>query len=238
MKYYAVKNGIKPGIYETWAECEANVKGFSGAIFKSFPTKEAAIQFIDGDVIANQETVSSIVSPTSIVNEFGVTNPIAFVDGSFSDEKGAYAYGVVIIEDPTATEVSEIHLSGKDNDECWLESRNVAGEVLASIVAIQYALREGFDKLTIFHDYNGISNWANGSWKATKRVSKDYQEMVEQARNAGLFLDFQKVKGHSNNYYNDMVDTLAKTELGIPLDKKEMVNKIHPIDFTFEEFSR
>ena len=29
-KYYAVKCGIKPGIYETWAECEARTKGFSG----------------------------------------------------------------------------------------------------------------------------------------------------------------------------------------------------------------
>lgn len=35
-KYYAVKVGIKPGIYETWAECEAQTKGISGAQFKSF----------------------------------------------------------------------------------------------------------------------------------------------------------------------------------------------------------
>lgn len=27
-KYYAVKQGVKPGIYETWAECEAQTKGF------------------------------------------------------------------------------------------------------------------------------------------------------------------------------------------------------------------
>ena len=35
-KYYAVKQGVKPGIYETWAECEAQTKGFSGAQYKSF----------------------------------------------------------------------------------------------------------------------------------------------------------------------------------------------------------
>lgn len=28
-KYYAVKVGNKPGIYETWAECEIQVKGVS-----------------------------------------------------------------------------------------------------------------------------------------------------------------------------------------------------------------
>lgn len=35
-KYYAVRIGIKPGIYETWEECEAQTKGFSGAQYKSF----------------------------------------------------------------------------------------------------------------------------------------------------------------------------------------------------------
>ena len=34
-KYYAVKQGVKPGIYKTWAECEAQTKGFSGAQYKS-----------------------------------------------------------------------------------------------------------------------------------------------------------------------------------------------------------
>ena len=35
-KYYAVKVGKTPGIYQTWDECKANVDGFSGALYKSF----------------------------------------------------------------------------------------------------------------------------------------------------------------------------------------------------------
>ena len=35
-KYYAVKNGRQTGIFESWAECEEQVKGFSGAVYKSF----------------------------------------------------------------------------------------------------------------------------------------------------------------------------------------------------------
>ena len=31
MKYYAVKEGRVPGVYTTWAECEAQVKGYPGA---------------------------------------------------------------------------------------------------------------------------------------------------------------------------------------------------------------
>ena len=47
VKYYAVKNGIKPGIYTSWQECEENVKGYPKADFKSFPTKEQAVEYIN-----------------------------------------------------------------------------------------------------------------------------------------------------------------------------------------------
>lgn len=35
-KFYAVKVGKKPGIYETWAECQSQISGFSGAIYRGF----------------------------------------------------------------------------------------------------------------------------------------------------------------------------------------------------------
>ena len=41
-KFYAVKIGRNPGIYNSWAECQQQVTGFKGAIFKSFKTKEEA----------------------------------------------------------------------------------------------------------------------------------------------------------------------------------------------------
>ena len=39
-KYYAVKIGKKPGIYQTWAQTKEQVDGFSGAIYKSFSTEK------------------------------------------------------------------------------------------------------------------------------------------------------------------------------------------------------
>lgn len=41
-KFYTVWEGRKPGVYTTWAECEAQVKGFKGAEFKSFASKSLA----------------------------------------------------------------------------------------------------------------------------------------------------------------------------------------------------
>jgi len=37
-KFYAVKTGRTPGVYGTWADCKAQVDGYSGAVYKSFPT--------------------------------------------------------------------------------------------------------------------------------------------------------------------------------------------------------
>lgn len=46
MRYYAVKNGRQTGIVTSWAECEASVKGYSNAIFKSFKSLAEAKQFL------------------------------------------------------------------------------------------------------------------------------------------------------------------------------------------------
>ena len=36
MKYYAVKAGNNPGLFDNWPECQESIKGFSGAVYKSF----------------------------------------------------------------------------------------------------------------------------------------------------------------------------------------------------------
>ena len=45
--FYAVKAGRKTGVFTTWEECEAQVKGFSGAEYKKFDTMEEANDFLD-----------------------------------------------------------------------------------------------------------------------------------------------------------------------------------------------
>jgi ribonuclease HI len=41
-KYYAVIKGRNTGIFTSWNECEAQVKGFKGAIYKSYKTRAEA----------------------------------------------------------------------------------------------------------------------------------------------------------------------------------------------------
>lgn len=45
-KFYAVRQGRVPGIYTTWSEAEAQVKGFSNAVYKGFKTLDEANEFL------------------------------------------------------------------------------------------------------------------------------------------------------------------------------------------------
>ena len=45
-KFYGVKVGRTPGVYDTWDEAEAQVKGFEGALHKSFATRAPAEKYV------------------------------------------------------------------------------------------------------------------------------------------------------------------------------------------------
>jgi ribonuclease HI len=41
-KYYVVWHGVEPGIYNSWPKCQEQIKGFEGALYKSFDSEEEA----------------------------------------------------------------------------------------------------------------------------------------------------------------------------------------------------
>lgn len=54
-KFYGVKEGVKPGVYDNWNDCKANVDGYSGAKYKSFKTEEEAIIYVYGVNLAKSK---------------------------------------------------------------------------------------------------------------------------------------------------------------------------------------
>lgn len=46
-KFYVVWKGLQPGIYESWDECRQQIAGFEGAVYKSFPSREIAIEALN-----------------------------------------------------------------------------------------------------------------------------------------------------------------------------------------------
>ncbi len=66
-KWYAVAKGRSPGIYQTWDQCKAQTAGFSGAIFKSFKTRDDAQAFI----ISNSTSATATAVPSRNNNTAG-----------------------------------------------------------------------------------------------------------------------------------------------------------------------
>ena len=46
-KYYGVKEGKVPGVYREWKECEKQIKGYSGAVYKKFDSEAEARTFVN-----------------------------------------------------------------------------------------------------------------------------------------------------------------------------------------------
>ncbi len=196
--YYAVKKGRKRGIYSTWSECEAQVKGYSGAVFKKFSTYEEALKFID----EVEEPLEDVHVSSLKENEM-----IAYVDGSFDKDSGSYSYGIVLFTKDGKSEISSM-----EKDEKMKDMRNVAGEIRGAMVAMDKALKSGKDILYLYYDYIGIEKWAVGEWKANKYGTKMYKSYYDSIKDK-LRVVFKKVTAHSGNEYNEEADRLARKAL-------------------------
>ncbi|NLX62447.1 MAG: RNase H, partial [Tissierellia bacterium] len=177
--YYAVKNGRKVGIFNTWSECEAQVKGYPNAVYKKFSSYEEALNFIgeDDNRIDDKK-----------IEELQENEMIAYVDGSYDVKSRLYSYGIVLF-----SKDGKITLSEKEDDENLVEMRNVAGEIRGSMVAMEEALKRGKDTLYLYYDYMGIEKWATSEWKANKYGTKMYKAYYDSIKDK-LKVVFHKVK--------------------------------------------
>lgn len=187
MKFYAIKKGHKTGIFNSWEECKSYITGYSGSVYKSFKSREQAEEYLE--LHKKQNIVDTELS--------------AYVDGSYNKATEEFSYGIIIFE--------EGNLIFKDNKGFKNEfssMRNVAGEVYGSTRAIEYALKQS-KSISIYYDYMGIEHWAENSWKAKNELTKKYQNYAAKAKER-IEIKFVKVKAHTGDYYNEMVDRLAK----------------------------
>ena len=198
-KFYAVK-GEENKIFTEWSDCQAflsQTKG-SGNKYKSFHTLEEAEAYLQG-----RDYYAEILA-----NDVSNGYAVAFTDGSFEESVGKYSYGVVAV----SPDGKEREFSGRGEVPAFLPTRNIAGEVDGVLTAVKWAFLNGYEKLKIYHDYEGLSAWANGSWGTGSPISVYY--VKEFAKYKGVVdVTFVKVKGHSNHKYNEMVDKLAKEAL-------------------------
>ena len=206
-KFYAVRKGLVPGVYLTWPECEANVKGFPGAVYKSFPTMPEAEAFVSGDNAPAKQPDAADKAGTA-----PLPRPYAFVDGSYNKNTGVSGWGgFLVLEDGT-----EIELSGSTDNPDLTEMRNVAGEIMGCMDAVQAAMGHNLSVLHVYYDYMGIECWVTGAWKANKPGTKAYAVFMQNAiREFQMDIQFHKVAAHTGIPGNERADRLAKAAVGI-----------------------
>ena len=201
-KYYAVKIGRVPGIYLNWQECQQQIKGFSGAIFKSFTTEKEAQDFItptNGQTeLPSQPELLEIYTDGSHQrqkNYLGIGAWSRYHDVEYSlsatcDSKLLAEYN--IFEDTVSNPTAEF-IAFTEVLKCFREA-----QLPATISIIFYI------------DYVGVKHWIDGSWQTRKPYIKKILEFcLELIKKIGNSITIVHVPGHSGNLGNDKADQLA-----------------------------
>lgn len=220
MAYYAVRKGKKTGVYNTWEECQEQILGISGAIYKKFKDKREAYNFAgiqyDEDyeeaiktAKVKAETVRQ--NSTDLIEEIATLDKVTvYTDGSYNAKEKVAGYGVVLVKDGKAI----LKDFGKIHGSLYIESRNVLSELYGALKAMELAIANGIKSIEILYDYVGVQKWATGSWKANKELTKYYQ-VTSRRYMSKVNVTFVKVEAHTGIKYNEMADELAKLATGI-----------------------
>lgn len=224
-KVYAIKIGydkvkgeeVKDLIVDSWTECEKYIKGVKGAKYKSFTTIAEAQDYLSqGDPILKK---GKDTYPLDIHH--------AYVDGSYNIDTGKYSYGLLITKQNVVTYIE----NGVAADDSLRDIRQIAGELKASIRALQYCSENNIKELVIFHDYEGVCYHATGFWERKEESSRRYYEKFNKLVNEhNIKVYFVKVDSHTGDLYNEMVDEFAKAAGGLKLNyETEKLLKINEL---------
>ena len=209
-KYYPVRIGKREGIFHSWAECEAAVKGFPGAQFKGFAELSEAENYLAGSPAGSGSGSAALFSAPDGGGRGAIDadrDVIAFVDGSFDVSLGRYAYACIFL-----TPDGEEQICGVGEDEDGVRIRNVAGEMMGATEAVRWALAHGYTSIQIRYDYQGIECWATGAWQAKNPLTQEYARTMREYAGQ-IKISFKKVAAHCGDEFNEKADQLAKAAL-------------------------
>ena len=154
-KYYVVWKGRAPGIYTSWGECEAQVKGYPDAQYKAFEHRAAAeaayrgnYEDFEGKAGTSQAWLFAPIKPEL---------PSICVDAACSGAPGPLEYRGVLTESG-----EQIFHAGPFPD-----GTNNVGEFLAIVLAMDWLITKGQD-WPIYSDSASAIAWIKAKKCNTK----------------------------------------------------------------------
>ncbi len=128
-----------------------------------------------------------------------------YTDGAFNNNLCKWAF--VVIDGNNKIKYSK---SGILYGEIT-KMRQVGGELHAVKEAILYCKQNNV-QCSIFYDYTGVFDWiadlfGKKKWKAKNPWTKEYRRFIIE--NKQFIYSFHKVKSHSGDKFNEVVDSLA-----------------------------
>ena len=156
-RYYVVWNGIKPGVYSSWEECQAQIKGVKQALYKAFGSIDEAerayasspMQYI-GHGAKSEEKKSPAAMPACIIKS------ALAVDAACSGNPGMMEYRGVYI----ATGEQIFHFGP-------IFGTNNIGEFLAIVHGLALLKQKGLE-MPIYSDSRNALLWVKQKKCKTK----------------------------------------------------------------------
>lgn len=184
-KFYTVTKGRQTGVFTSWADCQAQTNGYSGAQFKSYPTRELAEQALrDAE---NTTDTPHNENPSTSSQDY-IRDSIS-VDAACSGNPGAVEYQCVHTETGELLFSSPIYPVGTNN----------IGEFLAVVDALSYLNEKGDTITPIYTDSVSALAWLRNKRVKTKLpINQDTKPLFNAIDDAIDWL-------YNNTYHNQVL---------------------------------
>lgn len=183
-KYYVVWEGWHTGVFDNWEDAEEQVKGFPQAKFKSFPSREAAVEAFRGNPLDHIGIVKAIAThKPSIVNYEAFPEihlDAVAVDAACSKNPGPVEYqGVEVSSGRRLFHVGPLP-AGTNN----------LGEFLAIVHALAQLNRDGQPLRPVYSDSRTALSWVrNRKAKTTVVPNASNARIMDMVRRAEAWLN-------------------------------------------------
>jgi len=166
-KWYVIWKGLEPGVYDSWNECQKQIKGYDGALYKSFASEEEARKAFQSSpyiYIGKENKKGS--QKASLSNQSIIQNSLS-VDAACSGNPGVMEYRGVY----TATG-EEIFRKGP-----YPDATNNIGEFLALVHGLAF-LKNKKSNLPIYSDSATAMAWIKKKKCNTKLEPTEQNKLV------------------------------------------------------------